>query len=350
MAHDSRREDYQRMSLRFALSLDGGDPARAAREFATFSRRLARERDTLPQSDADRAFHLVSLATELLDYRLPFAGEGLADSLLERARGFLDEALSLDSGCFDALRMRMSLDTASCEKRHRFLTERADEVRASCERERDQLQERLGEARSPLGMSLAMRPWWRWLADMAECALICGRNREAVHVSERLLADDPSDLSDVRFTLAYALAKLEDDPGLEGLLEHYATIAAPRGADDAWILLAQIALAYKRYDLAAATHLCERLLASYPSCESVLLRQLEIPDGYFARIRVPAHSEDELIVALSEGVVLLQEGVETSGRGVLGNWLAQTVQRLRPDAAREARRTPDDASPEGGRL
>ena len=309
MAHDSRREDYLRMSLRFALSLDGEDPARAAREFATFGRRLARERDSLPQSDADRAFHLVSLATELIDYRLPFAGDALAETLVSRGRALLDEALSLDAGCHDAARMRFSLDTPSAEGRHRFLAERADEVRAACEAERERLCDALDEARRPLGASVAMRPWWRWLADQAECALICGRNRAAIDACERLLASDPHDLSDARFTLAYALA-------------------APRAADDAWIQIAQIALAHKSYRLAEARRLTERLLNAYPGCAPTLIRQMEIPDGRFARIRVPAYGEDELIVAVSEGIVLLQEGMERTGKGVLGAWLARTAAEL----------------------
>ncbi|HIZ18556.1 MAG TPA: response regulator receiver protein [Candidatus Olsenella stercoravium] len=328
MAHDSRREDYLRMSLRFALSLDGGDPARAAREFATFGRRLARERDSLPQSDADRAFHLVSLATELVDYRLPFAGDALAETLVSRGRALLDEALSLDAGCHDAARMRFSLDTPSAEERHRFLSERADEVRAACEAERERLCDTLDEARRPLGASVAMRPWWRWLADMAECALICGRNRAAIDACERLLASDPRDLSDARFTLAYALAKLEDQPGLERLAARYPALAAPRAADDAWIRLAQIALAHKSYRLAEARRLTERLLDAYPGCAPTLIRQMEIPDGRFARIRVPAYGEDELIVAVSEGVVLLQEGMERTGKGVLGAWLARAAAEL----------------------
>ena len=328
MAHDSRREDYLRMSLRFALSLDSGDPARAAREFATFGRRLARERDSLPQSDADRAFHLVSLATELVDYRLPFAGDALAETLVSRGRALLDEALSLDADCHDAARMRFSLDTPSAEERHRFLSERADEVRAACEAERERLCDTLDEARRPLGASVAMRPWWRWLADMAECALICGRNRAAIDACERLLASDPRDLSDARFTLAYALAKLEDQPGLERLAARYPALAAPRAADDAWIRLAQIALAHKSYRLAEARRLTERLLDAYPGCAPTLIRQMEIPDGRFARIRVPAYGEDELIVAVSEGIVLLQEGMERTGKGVLGAWLARTAAEL----------------------
>ena len=334
MAHDSRREDYLRMSLRFALSLDGGDPARAARAFASFGRRLARERDSLPQSDADRAFHLVSLATELIDYRLPFADELQAEALSSRGRALLDEALALDPSCHDAARMRFALETPSAEERSRFLREGAEKVRAACEAERDQLCDELDDARRPLGASVAMRPWWRWLADMAECSLICGRNREAIGDAERLLESDPHDLSGARFTLCYALAKLEDAPGLERLAARYPALSAPRAADDAWLTIARIALAHKSCDLLGARRLTERLLASYPGCAGVLVRQMEIPDGRFARIRVPAYGEDELVVAMSEGVVLLQEGVERTGKGVFGAWLAKTVAELDPEGAR----------------
>ena len=71
MAHDAKREDYQRLSLRYALELDKSGATDAARAFAAFGRRFAQNRDSLPQSDADRAFHLVALATEIIDYRLP---------------------------------------------------------------------------------------------------------------------------------------------------------------------------------------------------------------------------------------------------------------------------------------
>ena len=328
MAHDSRREDYLRMSLRFALSLDGGDPARAAREFATFGRRLARDRDSLPQSDADRAFSLVSLATDLIDYRLPFADDAQAETLVARGRDLLCEALSLDPDCHDAARMLFSLETPSAEERSRFLREGAEKVRVACESARDRLCDALDEARRTLGASVAMRPWWRWLADLAECALICGRNRESIDAAEQLLASDPHDLSDVRFTLAYALAKLEDAPGLARLAERYPALAAPRAADDAWIQISQIALAHKSCRFADARQLTERLLATYPGSAGVLIRQAEIPDGRFARIRVPAYGEDELVVAVSEGVVLLMEGMERTGRGVLGAWVARTVSEL----------------------
>ena len=41
-------------------------------------------------------------------------------------------------------------------------------------------------------------------------------------------------------------------------------------------------------------------------------------------------------MALSESVVLLQEGNDRSGRGVLGTWVANETARMRPKAVAEA--------------
>ena len=94
-----------------------------------------------------------------------------------------------------------------------------------------QIERELRDERATLAADIAMRPYWRWLASMAEEALICGRNHDAIAAAERLLASDPRDLSDVRFTLAYALAKLEDEPAFERLVARYPAFAAPRAAD-----------------------------------------------------------------------------------------------------------------------
>ena len=64
MAHDARKEDYQRLGLRFIRELDKEEPLRAMKTFAGFGQRFATDRDSLPQTDADRAFHLVSLAAD----------------------------------------------------------------------------------------------------------------------------------------------------------------------------------------------------------------------------------------------------------------------------------------------
>ena len=343
MAHNPQREDYQRLSLRFARELDQGDPVAATRAFASFGRRFAQDRDALPQSDADRAFHLVALATEVVDYQLPFASDEQAESLIRRGKDLLDEAISLDPECHDAIRMRSSSQTTSIDARFHFLAERAEAVRASCERARDAAAEELVGERRALAQDIAMRPYWRWMASLAEEALICGRNRIAADAAEALLASDPADSSDVRFTLAYALAKLEDERGLAELGRRYATISPLRGPDDAWMLLARIALAHKHCDLAGARAELERLVSLYPGAGGALVRQSELPDGEFARLRVAPYSEDELIIAVSEGIVLLQEGNDRSGAGVLGSWVAREAARLDPDAAREA------ARPEGGR-
>ena len=104
------------------------------------------------------------------------------------------------------------------------------------------------------------------------------------------------------------------------------------------LLLARAALAHKRCDLLAARDLLEELLVAYPNGAQALVRQVELPDGEFARLRVNPYSEDELILAISEGIVLLQEGNDRAGRGALGSWVAGEVSRISPDAAREAAR------------
>ncbi len=336
MAHDPKREDYQRMSLRFARELDGAEPGEAARAFVSFGRRFAQDRDSLPQSDADRAFHLVAMVAEMIDHQLLFASDEQASKLIKRGKSLLDEALSLDPTCYDAVRMRLSTEAPTTEKHYRALADRADEVRAHCESLRDEASASLSGERAALASAIAMRPYWRWLATLAETALICGHNTVAMQTAEKLLASDPSDSCDVRFTLAYALAKLEDEPGLDRLAERYAAISPLRPANDAWMLLARAALAHKRYDLAAARGLIQELLAVYPEGGPELIRQADFPDGEFSRLCVNPYSCDELVLAVSEGIVLLQEGADLDGKGVFGSWVARTVAELRPEAVLQA--------------
>ena len=77
------------------------------------------------------------------------------------------------------------------------------------------------------------------------------------------------------------------------------------------------------------------------------MRQSELPDGAFARILVTPYSEDEMIVAISESTVLLQEGNDFEGRGVLGSWVSREATKLDPEAAEEAVRDMK-AAREGG--
>lgn len=323
MAFDPHTEDYQRLGLRFARSIDGQDPAAATRAFAGFSRRFSQNRDSLPQSDADRAFHLVAEATTLIDYELPFADDARAEELIGQGHKLLDEAIALDPHCYDAVRMKSAAECTSFESYYEFLSTEAEVVRANCEEARSRVSDESPE-RASLEADIAMRPYYRWLATQAGKAVICGRNREALRIGEKLLELDPHDEADVRFTCALAYAKLEDEAGLD----RFAARTRPllRGAtDDAWMQLSRVALAHKRHDMAEASRLLRRLVETYPHAPAALTAQKELPDGVFSRLAVAPFSEDELILAISEGTVLLQEGRDDAGRGVLGSWIVRNT-------------------------
>ena len=177
-----------------------------------------------------------------------------------------------------------------------------------------------------------MRPYLRWLATMADKALICGRNRQCLDICRRALEADPNDAADVRFSAALAYAKLEDAAGLDALAKRSATLGVPRRHEgpDAWQLIARMSLAHSRCDKDDALHQLRALLAAYPHAAATLVSQRELPDGVFCRLAVPPYSEDELIVATSEATVLFQEGRDNHGRGALGSWVAAQAQRLDP--------------------
>jgi len=347
MAFDPKREDYQRLALRFAHTLDAGDPVSATHSFASFGRRFAQDRDSLPQSDSDRAFHLVVQATDLLDYQLPFASEDSAAALLSRGRECLEEAVGLDPACHDAHRMLFSPSEMAFDARYQFLHEHEDEVGASCSAAAKSAIADAEPERAELAADIAMRPYLRWLASMAEVSLICGRNRETIRLCEKLFSLDPRDTADARFTLALAYAKLEDDQGFDALVARYSQLSPYRAPDDGWMLLSQLSLAHKRNDLDTARQVLGRLVKVYPDCEYVLVRQSELPDGAFARVLVTPYSEDEMVLAISEASVVFQEGYDMTGRGVLGAWLAREVTALNPEAAEDALRDMQDTRGDG---
>lgn len=339
MAFNPQHEDYQRLWLRYARTLEGEAAANPTREFARFGNKFACNRDELPQTDADRAFHLVSEATLLIDYQAPFANETTYPNLEKRTKKLLDEALTLDAKCFDALRMRAVLDMRSFEAYYDFLAEHATEVRASYEQNRDELRRNSAASVAPdadrtqLELDLIQRPYLRWLSAWAEQALICGRNRQAIRIAEEAFRADKRDTADVRFTAALALAKLEDAEGLAELATHQHIPGCTRSPDDAWMQIAQLSLAFKRGDLGQAEILLQRLLDSYLHAAETLIRQTEIPDGLFSRFAAIPYSEDELIVATSEATVLLQEGRDENGQGSLSFWVMDTCAKLDHRAA-----------------
>lgn len=333
MAFDPRREDYQRLGLRFARTLDSEDPFGAARAISSFSRRFVQNRDSLPQSDGDRAFHLVAEATDLIDYQLPFAADEACQSLLDNAERLLGEALDLDPKCHDARRMMAAASCPSFESYYRYLANGADEVRRDCERIANEASTEYYSGQHDLARDIAMRPYLRWLATEAGKALICGRYTRTIQLSRDLLGLNPADPCDVRFTAALAFAKLEDETGLDALVTRCRHISRPRPDKDAWLLIARLAIAYKQHDLEVARGWLDELLAAYPHAAATLTRQDELPDGVFSRLAVSPFSEDEMILAVSEGTVLLQEGRDESDHGVLGSWLASEPSVVRATAA-----------------
>ena len=107
-------------------------------------------------------------------------------------------------------------------------------------------------------------------------------------------------------------------------------------------------LAYvMRCDYAKASEQVGWLIDSYPGAAGVLLRQTELPDGEFSRLRVAPFSEDELVIAVSEGIVLLQEGTDRRGAGVLGEWLIRETARRDPAAWSALRREAPDGRGRG---
>lgn len=320
MALDPNLEDFQRLSLRYATTLDSSDPFGATRAAIEFGRLFAQKRDALPQTDEDRAFHLVCRATQLIDYQLPFDTIQTAPQTISSARKLLGEALELDPDCHDARRMIAAAESTSPLAYHDALARDAAIVREQCEQLAQDAQTRLADGGPELaaaGAALAMRPYLRWMAAASATSLICGRYRLAISEGLEALGIEAGDPADVSFTLALAYAKLEDEQGLASLVQ---PSNPERGV--AWFSLARIALLYKdeRRDEAAAE--VTRLLGLYPNAGTTLGRQDDLPDGVFSRIVVEPMSEDELILATSEATVLLQEGCDSHERGSLGYWLA----------------------------
>ena len=336
MAFNPDREDYDRMVLRFMESLKGRDLSDddVEREVASFGRLYSNERDTLPQSDVERAFHLVAGAASIIDYQLPFASDTEAPTLIKRADDLLHEAIALDPHCHDARRMLAAAEYPSYEGYYQLLKDECDSVCDVCSRRAEEVREK-GELGTFI-TRLEMRPAIRHLATLASKAVICGHNREAIRWYERALELDPLDEADVRFTAAIAYAKLEDESGLESLARAARSLGVerPHDHDDAWILIARMALAYKRRDYPAALAALKNVIKVYPNAAFCIIAMHELPDGVYSRLFVEPFSEDELILAVSECTVLFQEGVDRDARGSLGAWAIRCARELDPAAAK----------------
>lgn len=316
MALDAHMEDYLRLSLHYAATSTVANPFEAAQAATVFANRYRKDRDKLEQTDADRAFGLAIQAADLIDYQLPFADELQGQELANKAHGILAEAVQLDPTCWDAQRMLAASEAASPNDYQHYLAQNKDKVEQACKRaychptmhEPDMID---------LEQQLALRPYLRWLAAEANIALMCGRYTICTHLAEEALALEEGDPADISFTLAIAYAKLEAEKSLARICAHH-----PQQNGSAWFDLAAMALAFKQGKLEAAHDCARKILETYPKAAPVLALQNDIPDGVYARIVVEPNSQDELILAVSEATILLQEGCDTHERGTLGSWLA----------------------------
>lgn len=284
--------------------------------------------DALIDTDADRAFHLVVRAAEIIDYTLPFvADDAEADAMLAQGEALLEEAVSLDPQCWDAERMLAAVRLPSVDDYCTYLNENVGRVLEAYEKtvaSADNAYDR------EFASDLARRPYLRWLAASASKALIAGRYHDALKTAMRSLDIAPDDPADVRLTAALACAKLERDAseidrldvsGMERQPSRRGARRTPR--TNAWIALARIATAYKELDWDTASRGVEELFSAYSGAAHVLDQQTEFPDGTFARVNVVPGSDDELALAVSEATPLLQEGVGAPDDASLAVWLAE---------------------------
>ena len=130
MAFDPVKEDYQRLILRFART-QVGDEDSIATLMKDFNWRFSNDRNSLPQTDEDRAFNLVAQAAEIVDYRLPFVEESQAQALIDQGKRLLNQAIQLDPNCFDAQRMLHASNSRLFDAYYQFLVEKLPQVEAA---------------------------------------------------------------------------------------------------------------------------------------------------------------------------------------------------------------------------
>ncbi|MBM6943258.1 hypothetical protein [Collinsella intestinalis] len=282
--------------------------------------------------DRDRSFHLVAVATEAVDYRIPFiADDAEAERLTVQAEHQLQEACDLDPGNWDARRMLVALGAASNDEYVAYLIDYRSDLERDLERMR-------GAAADPydreFALDLGRRPYLRWLGALATHALIAGKYRLALSAAEDCLAAAPDDPGEARHTAELALAKLEATrEELAQFRRAHASAylppvpfrrrqAKPERPLDAWSLIAELACAYHDLDFAGATRSLRTLMRTYARTAQPLYYQAEFPEGIFARVHVMPGSEDELILALSEATPLLQEGLGAPDNASLATWIA----------------------------
>ena len=331
MAFDPVQEDCLRLILA-AMEREGADPASDAAFIERASEAYRLDPATLIHTDRDRSFHLVAMATELADYRAPFApSEAEAEQLFSQAEDYLREAVELDPRNWDAQRMLATMRSISDDALIDYLIENLPAVE-------DDLKTLIESAANPyeqeFAHDLGRRAHQRWLAALASRLLIAGRYRMALSYAERALEANPLDLAGARHTGMLALGKLEVEADeLRRFRSRHAAAYQDRASSrtgrlgghrpDAWSLITEMSLAYRTFDFDRATALLQALMRSYPHPAQALYLQAEFPDGVFSRVHVQPGSDDELILALSEATPLLQEGMGTPDAASFAIWVAE---------------------------
>ncbi len=324
-----RSEDFERLAIRWANSFQKTDSyPNLVAAITAFPELYERKRDALPQNDADRAFVLAGRASDIMDHAVVLAdSEESAARMAAKAADLVEESLKLDPACYDAVRLHRYMGRPSRDEMESFLADGAEEVREMC----------LAAAREnglvpPEGrwsLSVYMRPYLRWLFDLANERLSCGCYRRALETCLQLLDLDADDLVGARQVAAYVLVKLEDAVGLADLLARY------EGDQNAWFLLARCFMAYKQRRLDDAAAILHQIVRSFPAAGCTLTYQDELPPGMFGHLEYADGSADELYVAVSEAAVILDENCGDSV-SPLSDWIANDAEVAAARAREEA--------------
>ena len=340
MAFDAQTEDYSRVLLGEMWRNPDVKPQEAEAFYEDFQERYLKDRDSIQQSDADRAFHLVALATDIVDYQIPFATPEEGEELAAEAASLLDEAIKLDSECWDARRMMAMAECTNQEDYYQYLVKNLDKVRASARRQIEdvpmwfQTEGWAGDYTPDfIAVYTIKGPFLRWLGSMCFEALVGGRYSLAIEHHQEIIGHDPVDVGESQLAAMYACAK----KGNLALLEEVANgIPAKEGHFMAWRLLASCAAYFRQGEIDAASDELTKLCDLFPEGGDLLYEQDEVIQGAFARPSFSPGTLDELLFAVSEASVLFQEGFDPSGHGIFGEWVRNhpAVQRTRGKSPR----------------
>lgn len=350
MAFDPIEEDCMRLAIAAALR-DHARPLDNPASLARYIEAFRADPAQLIKTDQERSFHLATKAAELVDYRLPFAtSEQEANEQADTAEHYLAEAVELDPDNWDAQRMLAAMRSDTPSDYIAYLQEHRIEVERAEEEARGRIASECGGddayTREFL-LELSRRPHLRWLAALSSQSLIAGRYRAALEIAQQSLEAAPLDPAEVRHTAVLALAKLEaSEKELEAFLSRnagaYRAAAIMHGAaaterpagmnpahirtpwaDNAWVLIARMAIAYHALDYDRASAVLKTIIDTFPSAPQSLFYQAEFPDGLWGRVRIAPGSDDELVIALSEATPLFQEGVGAPDMASFATWVGE---------------------------